>query len=112
MTPPVLKHRLVLETPMSMPDGAGGQTASWAVLGILWGELMPRTGRETTGETGPLSTASYRIMVRAAPPGQSNRPAPGQRLLLGLRRFRILVVTEADTQGRYLSCLSEEEVAS
>lgn len=111
MTPPVLNRGLVLEAPVSVPDGAGGQITTWSALGTLWGELKPRSGRETNGEAGPLSTARYRITVRAAPPGQTRRPEPGQRMLLGSRRFRILAVTEADTRGRYLSCLAEEEVA-
>ncbi len=108
---PVLNRALVLEAPISVPDGAGGQIVSWTALGTLWGELRPRSGRESTGEAGPLSTASYRITVRAAPAGQSNRPEPGQRMVLGPRRFRILAVTEADERARYLNCLAEEEVA-
>lgn len=111
MTLPTLNRKLVLEAPVSAPDGAGGQIASWAVLGTLWGELKPRSGRETTGEAGPLSTASYRITVRGAPPGQSDRPCPGQRLRLGTRKFRILAVTESDARGRYLACQAEEEMA-
>ncbi|SNR60898.1 phage head closure protein [Puniceibacterium sediminis] len=111
MKPPNLNRRLVLEASVSASDGAGGQIASWIVLGTLWGELKPRSGRETTGAAGPLSTASYRITVRDAPPGQSKRPVPGQRMLLGARRFRILAVTEADVRGRYLTCLAEEELA-
>ncbi len=73
MTPPVLNRGLVLEAPVSVPDGAGGQITTWSALGTLWGELKPRSGRETNGEAGPLSTARYRITVRAAPPGQTRR---------------------------------------
>ncbi|KMK67710.1 head-tail adaptor protein [Puniceibacterium sp. IMCC21224] len=110
MTPPRLNRSFVLEAPMSSSDGAGGQTSVWTALGTIWGELRSRSGRETNGEAGSLSTASYRITIRAAPVGQSRRPVPGQRLLLGPRVFKIQAVTETDVAGRYLTCLSEEEV--
>ena len=112
MRPPVLNREMVLEAAAPISDGAGGNIESWVALGTLWASLDARTSRETTGEAGPLSTASYRITLRAAPSGCSRRPEPGQRLRMGNRIFRILTVTEADTQGRYLRCLSLEEVAA
>ncbi len=112
MTSPMLNLPLVLEAPISVPDGAGGLIMSWTVLGTLWGALKPRSAQETSGETGPLSTVNYSITVRGAAPGQFRRPQPGQRMLLGARRFRILAVTEADARGRYLNCLVEEEIAA
>jgi head-tail adaptor len=111
MIPPKLNRRLLLAAPQYEPDGAGGQIATWTVLGTLWGEFKPGSGREADGEAGPLSTVTYRITVRGALPGQSSRPEPGQRMLLGTRRFRILAVTEFDARGRYLTCFAQEEVA-
>ncbi|MBN9887721.1 head-tail adaptor protein [Salipiger abyssi] len=112
MSGPHLNRQLVLEAPVRMPDGAGGLTESWSVLGTLWAEIRPRTGREANGEAGALAVGGFRITVRAAPQGHSNRPVPGQRLRQGGRLFRILTVTEHEPGGMYLICETREEVAA
>lgn len=108
---PNLNRRLILETRLQAPDGAGGYSETWVVLGTLWGRLAARAGRERRGEGGALAQGSYRITVRGAPPGQSRRPEPGQRMWSGGRVFRILAVVEDDPDGRFLDCFAEEEVA-
>lgn len=77
---PELNRALTLEGPVTMPDGAGGYVKSWAVLGTLWAEVLPGTGRDTAGEDVTLSTVPYRITVRAAPFSAPSRPVPEQRL--------------------------------
>lgn len=111
MSAPRMNRHFVLEVAVPAPDGAGGEVSVWTALGTIWGELRTRSGRETNGEAGSLSTASYRITIRAAPVGQSKRPVAGQRLLLGTRVFHIHAVTETDVDVRFLTCLAEEEVA-
>ena len=39
------------------------------------------------------------------------RPRPDQRLREGARIFTILAVTERDPEGRFLTCITREEVA-
>lgn len=112
MRPLRLSHNLVLEAPTEVPDGTGGFTAGWQVLGTLWAELSPRSGREVQGEAGPVARGRYRITVRGAPEGASGRPLPGQRFRLGGRVFDILSVSERDLAERYLACEAQEEVAS
>lgn len=84
----------------------------WNGLGTLWGALRAGRGGNRTGESGPLSRQSYRIYLRAAPPGQSDRPRPGQRLVMGARVFRINAVADEEPGGRLLLCRVVEEVAS
>ena len=112
MKPIQLNRKLILEAPERVPDGAGGFSKGWTPLGELWAEVIARTGREKQGEAVPVSTVGYRITVRGAPVGASNRPLPDQRLREGARVFRILAVTERDPGGRYLTCFAEEEVAA
>ncbi len=107
---PVLSRALVLESPQRLADGAGGFVETWAVLGTLWAEVTARAPRETAGAGGVQVLVGYRITVRGAPPGASNRPRPGQRFRDGARVFRILGVTNADASARYLTCTCEEEV--
>ncbi len=106
---PDLTRALTLEGPVTVADGAGGYAKSWAVLGTLWAEVLPGTGRDTAGEDVTLSTVPYRITVRAAPFGAASRPVPEQRLREGGRVFRILAVTERNGDARYLTCFAREE---
>ncbi|SPF80833.1 head-tail adaptor protein [Pseudoprimorskyibacter insulae] len=112
MSAPVLNRKLVLEAASQVPDGAGGATEAWGVLGTMWAELRPGSGRERSTDAGLLALSSYRITVRAAPAGATNRPKPGQRFREGARLFRIIAVSEADRAGRYLTCFANEEVSA
>ncbi len=105
---PNLSRRLLLEGPSRAPDGAGGVTESWVPLGIVWGEVLPRTGRDTGG----LSHLGVKITVRAAPQGAPSRPTPSHRFRDGDRVFTIDAVTERDPEGRFLTCFATEEAAT
>lgn len=110
MSVPRLNRRLTLESPERASDGAGGFIQSWTSLGTVWAEVTARTGRETQVAGAALSTVAYRILVRAAPLGHPERPIPEQRFRDGARVFHIRSVAEADPMGRYLLCMSDEEV--
>ena len=112
MKPVHLNRRLVLEAPERVADGAGGYADGWIALGEVWAEVKARTGREKQGEAVPVSTVRYRITLRGAPIGASNRPQPDQRFREGTRVFRILAVAEHDHDGRYLFFFADEEVAA
>ncbi|AVO38508.1 phage head closure protein [Pukyongiella litopenaei] len=112
MKAPRLNRQLVLEAPMSQPDGAGGFSRDWVALGTLWAELTARTGRERSAGGGTVSEVGYRITVRAAPVGSLARPLPDQRFRLGARLFTIRAVADAGAAGRYLTCFADEEVAA
>ncbi len=109
MKPARLDRQLVLEAPDRLSDGAGGFVNGWRPLGILWAEVKPRSGRETTGIGAPVSRMAYHIIVRAAPTGSEQRPAAQQRFRDGDRIFTIEAVAERDPLGRYLICFAQEE---
>lgn len=110
MTAVRLNRRVTLERPARTSDGAGGFDTVWQELGTLWAALEPRGGRLVNGATGETSVARYRFTLRAAPPGHSDRPVPGQRMRMSGRLFRIEAVSERDAQARYLVCDCEEEM--
>ncbi len=112
MNAPRLNRKLVLEGNLRSPDGAGGFTETWVPLGTLWGEVKARTGRERAEAGTPVSTVSYRIVVRAAPVGAPSRPGPQQRFRDGTRVYVIQAVSEHDPEGRFLTCFADEEVAA
>lgn len=112
MQVPTLNRRLTLEETQDLPDGSGGYQRSWAVLGELWAEVRPGTGRERAEDFVTVASVPYRITVRAAPLGAASRPRPDQRFREGARIFRILAVSDRDDRGRYLTCFATEEVAA
>ncbi len=112
MSRPRLNRRLTLESPERVSDGAGGFQQSWQALGVLWAEVQARTGRETTAVAAPVSRTAYRIIVRGAPEGALERPAPDQRFRDGNRLFPIRAVTEWDGSAHYLVCFADEEVVT
>lgn len=110
-TEPQSNRRLLLEDPQRLSDGAGGYVESWAPLGVVWGRLQAQSGRTSEQAGGSLSLQRHRITLRAMPMGSQSRPRAGQRFRMGQRLFRIEAVSEADPQGRYLSCQCIEEQA-
>lgn len=111
MTSLKLNRKLVLKNRERTPDGAGGFVETWNDLGTMWGEISPRTGRIVTNHGGAGSGCSFKIRVRGAPVGHSNRPVPGQIFQMGARQFRIDAVTEDEPRGLYLTCQTREEVS-
>jgi len=109
MIAPHLCRQLVLEAPDKLGDGAGGFVQGWVPLGIVWAQVTARSGGETARTGAPVTRAAYRIVVRGAPLGHSQRPAAQQRFREGDRIFTIEAVTEADPNGRYLLCEAREE---
>ncbi|MEP1767675.1 MAG: head-tail adaptor protein [Sulfitobacter sp.] len=110
MNVPQLSRQLVLETPDRLSDGAGGFLQGWVPLGVVWAEVVARSGRETALTGAPVTSASYRITVRSAQIGSDQRPAAQQRFREGDRIFAIEAVVEADAAGRYLTCFAQEEL--
>ena len=110
MSAPRLNRRLDLERVVRVPDGGGGYVETWESLGRLWGEILPGTGSDLTGEERMLSAVSLRVTVRAAPVGSPSRPVAGQRFREGQRLYLIRAVSERDSAGRYLTCFAREEV--
>lgn len=109
---PRLTRRVQLEAPDKVADGAGGYAEGWRVLGVLWAEIEPGTGRAREGEGAALSRVAYRITVRGAPGSASYRPHPGQQFREGERVYRILAVAERDARAQFLTCFAEEEGAA
>lgn len=111
MRVPQLNRALVLEAVERTPDGAGGFTDEWRVLGSLWTQILPGRGRVARDGLASISRIAVRVVVRASPVGAATRPAAGQRFRDADRVYVINAVTEHDPQGRYLTCFADEEIA-
>lgn len=109
MRVPQLRQQLALEEASRIPDGVGGFTLSWALVGLLWAEMVSGNGRDASGEEVILTSVAWRITVRGAAAGTPARPRPEQRFRLGARIFTILAVAENDPGGLWLTCTCREE---
>ena len=110
--PGELTRRLLLEAPVAVPDGRGGQIVTWQALGTHWAALRPGAGRERLEDPVRLGVVPWRAILRGAPVGSPARPRPEQRLREGTRVFTILAVAELDPAGRWLECRCEEEAGA
>ncbi len=109
MRAPHLRQQLALEEASRSPDGAGGFSVAWVLVGLLWAEMIAGSGRDPAGEELVLTSVAWRITVRGAVEGSAARPKPEQRFRLGARVFTILAVAESDASGRWLTCTCREE---
>ena len=82
--------------------GAGGRSV---------GGCQSAAGRRLGKGGIEVSRGVCVVTVRGAPVGDPARPLPQQRFREGARVYQIQSVAEQDAQGRYLACLTHEEVA-
>lgn len=104
-----LNRKLTLQSPVAVPDGAGGYSNEWTPFGTLWAEIRPGRGNEFVLATLDVARVPLTIIVRGAPVGDDRRPRSDQRFVEGNRVYRILAVREIGADARYLSCVAEEE---
>ena len=109
---PRLNRLLELEEDQRTPDGAGGYSTEWVGRGTHWAELRPGYGRQREEADASLASVRYRIITRASPSNAPSRPRPGQRFRDGDRTFVIQAVSEFDSDARYLTCFSTEEIST
>lgn len=98
-----MRRRLVLEAPVAAPDGLGGTTASFAVVGALWARLEWLSGVEQWREGRPEQVARYRVTMR-----WRRDVDAGRRLRDGARIFDIRTAADPDGARRRLVCVVEE----
>lgn len=98
-----LRRRLLLEAPISTPDGLGGATRAFATVAALWAQVEWLGGGERW-RMGRLEQAgTHRVTLR----WRAGVDA-GQRLRDGTRIYDIRAVCDPDGGRRRLVCLVEE----
>ena len=98
-----LRHRVTLERPVDLADGAGGASRTWAKVEDLWAAITPASASERLAAEALESTATHRIRIRHRAGVTS-----AMRFVLGTRILRIEAVTDPDQRGRWLDCLCRE----
>jgi SPP1 family predicted phage head-tail adaptor len=97
-----LRTRLMIETPVETPDGAGGVMRTYEEHSTVWAAVEPVAGgfRFATERTG--QTVTHRITLRAGP-----ELTVQHRLRDGTRIYQIRSIL-ADEEARFLTALTEE----
>jgi SPP1 family predicted phage head-tail adaptor len=98
-----LRHRLTVEVPVEIADGAGGVARTFASVGQIWGLIRPMGGTEVRAEERLVQRLTHSIVIR---------PFAGltaaHRLRKGARVFDIRAVREDTPSRLYATCHCEE----
>jgi SPP1 family predicted phage head-tail adaptor len=105
MNPGNFRHRLYVEAPYELPDGAGGVTRAFETVGLIWGLVEPMGGTEVLSEDRLVQRMTHRITIRAF-----SGLTAAHRLRRGGRLFEIRAISE-DVPARRLMSLHCEETA-
>jgi SPP1 family predicted phage head-tail adaptor len=98
-----LSHRLMLEAPTRAPDGGGGASVTWSLVGEVWGAILSVSGGESVEADGVRGRITHEIWIR-----HRDGVVPEMRFVLESRVFDIQAVLEQGGRRRFLKCLVEE----
>jgi SPP1 family predicted phage head-tail adaptor len=99
-----LRHRLTLEAPVELADGAGGVARSWIPEGQIWAAIEPMGANDTVVADSRLGALSHRVTLRHRGDLTLNH-----RFRLGVRVFFIRALRDPDELGHFLECFVAEE---
>jgi SPP1 family predicted phage head-tail adaptor len=100
-----LRHRLQLEEPVRQQLDGGGATVSWTPVSVVWGEIIPRSGREIVLGDGVKAFITHEILIRHHPLASNV-----MRFVSPGRTFDIHAVMNVDGEYRWQKCLCEERI--
>ena len=98
-----MRHRLVLETPVDTPDGAGGAARAWTTVATVWAGLRPFGASERVDADAEEHAATHRVLVR-----WRDDVTAKDRFRLGAHIFEIRALADPDERRRFLHIDVEE----
>ncbi len=104
LDPGILRHRLYVEAPYEVPDGAGGTARAFETVGLVWGLIEPLGGTEALAEERLVQRLTHRIVIR-----RFAGLTAAHRLRKGTRIFDIRAIRE-DVPVRACLTLFAEEI--
>jgi SPP1 family predicted phage head-tail adaptor len=101
--PGKLNRRLALESPVEIPDGAGGVTRSFETAATLWAQVAPVSARGDVEAEKLGGAVTHLIRIRKSPDVTTRH-----RLRDGATLYRIVSIRDRDGRGRFLEIAAEE----
>ena len=98
-----LRHRLILEAPVDVPDGAGGFERQWQQVDEIYGRITEQPGPQQLNAEKLENVSRVRIIIRWRPD-----MAGHVRLREGARIFHVRATFDADSKRRFMTCDCEE----
>lgn len=98
-----MRHRLVLETPLDTPDGAGGAARVWDTVATVWAGLRPISAGERVDADAEEHAVTHRVLIR-----WRDDVTAGDRFRLGARIFEIRALADPEERQRFLQIDVEE----
>lgn len=99
-----LRHRLTIETPVDVDDGAGGVTRNYAAIDEVWASIETIAANAAWSDNRTGARLTHRIQLRWRADIDT-----GMRFLFGARIFWVRSVADADAHRRRLSVMVEEQ---
>lgn len=98
-----LRHRLILEAPVDLPDDAGGFARQWQQIDEIYGHIKTSSGQQQLNADKLENSLRVRIIIRWRPDMTGH-----VRLRHGERIFNVRAVFDADGKRRFMTCDCEE----
>ena len=101
-----LRHRLSLQREARTADGGGGFARTWSTYATVWGEVRPLSGTERLRAERLENPVTYRVRIR-----HRDDVDAADRILSGVRAFRIVSLRNPDERGRFIESQAIEGTA-
>ncbi|MGQ4272460.1 phage head closure protein [Terrihabitans sp. B22-R8] len=99
-----LRHRIVVEEPVDVPDGAGGFARTWRDAGTVWADIEARSASFGLTADAAGQTIVHRIVMR-----WHDDLSARHRLRAGTATYIIRSVYDPTGERRFLVALTEEK---
>jgi SPP1 family predicted phage head-tail adaptor len=99
-----LRHRLILEEPLTLDDGAGGFTRSYQTVTTLWGAIYPLRKKDDKLQDRATQLLTHIILIRCR-----SDLTRLHRLRHEGRVFHIRAIDNVDERAFFSEILVEEQ---
>jgi len=103
LNPGEMTRFITIQKPVDAPDGAGGETRTWATFIRVWASVEPNSGSETYFAQQLYPKESYTVQIR-----YKTGVVPGMRIVLGSHIMRIHSIIDLYQEHAFLKMNCEE----